>query len=353
VENLLLVPLRDTKQRLRGVLGSINMQSEWADGALLECVAGSFLMAMQNARSYRLIQKMGTMDAVTGLKNRNSYQLAIGSYAEENPGTFCCIYADANGLHELNNHLGHAAGDAMLKCIGDTLKEIFGEEDSYRVGGDEFVVFCRNCPEEEVEQKLQQFHDTLGKQDYNVSVGISWLHTDVQIDRLIADAECQMYKAKRQYYQTRGELAKAREMNRKLEKILLEKKDADNFLQIISSYFLGVYVVDLATDSTRAIYVPKYFKDKLEKSGGRFFPAMQMYMVHHVLDTDEASLLEFMNYDTLREKLQSGEPLETIYRKPNGIRVRVRVYPSNQYGEEEQETFWLFEEYRLVPEEDK
>ncbi|MFR3751206.1 MAG: diguanylate cyclase domain-containing protein [Enterocloster sp.] len=40
-------------------------------------------------------------------------------------GTLGCIYIDVNGLHEINNHLGHQAGDRMLKTISGHLPGIF------------------------------------------------------------------------------------------------------------------------------------------------------------------------------------------------------------------------------------
>lgn len=347
IRNSILVPVRDTTEHLIGVLGSINMQSVWSDGVLLECVVGNFLMALQNMNSYQLIQKMGTIDSVTGLKNRNSYQLALQSYSDIKEESLCCIYADANGLHELNNHLGHAAGDSMLRYIGDTLIEIFGGSDAYRIGGDEFVVFCQHCSEQEIEKKLVLLHSRMAEKGYHISIGASWLHDTAHMDHLIADAECKMYEAKRLYYQKKGNLSKAREMNRKLEKILLEKKDADNFLRIISSYFMGVYVVNLNTDFTRAIYKPQHFQEKLEKSGNRFLPAMQLYVVKHVHPEDKAGLLAFLNYAEIDRRLLAGENPEHTYRKPNNLRVRVRVYPADRYAESgaEKEMFWLFEEY--------
>ncbi|MGN1403061.1 MAG: diguanylate cyclase domain-containing protein [Ruminococcus sp.] len=345
IRNMILVPVRDTENRLMAILASLNMQSVWSDGDLLECVAGNFLLALQNMNSYQLIQRMGTIDAVTGLKNRNSYQLALKSYASIKDESLCCIYADANGLHELNNHLGHAAGDAMLRYIGDTLRELFGSNDAYRIGGDEFVVFCHHCSEEEIESKLALLHEKMQEKDYHISVGTSWLHTAVHMDHLIADAECKMYEAKRLYYQKKGNISKAREMNRKLEKILLEKKDADNFIRIISAYFMGVYVVDLNTDFTRCIYRPQHFMEKLEKSGNRFRSAMQLYIVKHVRPDDKEGLQEFLNYEKIDQMLREGKEPEHTYHKPNGMKVRVRVYPAEQYSEGEKETFWLFEEY--------
>ncbi|WP_298482979.1 sensor domain-containing diguanylate cyclase [uncultured Ruminococcus sp.] len=345
IYNMILVPVRDTENRLIALLASLNMQEVWSDGVLLECVAGNFLLTLQNMNSYQLIQRMGTIDAVTGLKNRNSYQLALNSYANIKDESLCCIYADANGLHELNNHLGHAAGDAMLRYIGDSLKEIFGSNDAYRIGGDEFVVFCHHCSEKDVERKLSLLHEKMQEKDYHISVGTSWLHTAVHLDHLVADAECKMYEAKRLYYQKKGNISKAREMNRKLEKILLEKKDADNFIRIISSYFMGVYVVNLNTDSTRSIYCPQHFTEKLEKTANHFLPAMEIYIVKHVHPDDKEGLQEFLNYQNIDQMLRAGKNPEHTYHKPNGMKVRIRIYPADQYSENEKETFWLFEEY--------
>lgn len=53
-----------------------------------------------------------------------------------------CVYVDVNGLHELNNTRGYAAGDKMLQFVGKTLQKEFGERNSFRIGGDEFVVLA-------------------------------------------------------------------------------------------------------------------------------------------------------------------------------------------------------------------
>ena len=73
-----------------------------------------------------------------------------------------------------------------------------------------------------------------------------------------------MFEAKRLYYQKEGKISKARIMNQKLEQLLLEKKDADVFLDIISARFMGVYVVDMKNNHARAIYKPSYFLYNLD-----------------------------------------------------------------------------------------
>ena len=51
---------------------------------------------------------------------------------------------DAVGLHEINNHLGHEAGDHMLRSIADGIRKYFPDDCAYRIGGDEFVLRVRH-----------------------------------------------------------------------------------------------------------------------------------------------------------------------------------------------------------------
>lgn len=82
ISSLMLVPLQNTEGKLIGVLGTMNMKRHWGSAELLEGPAWNFMMALNNIASYRFIQKMGTMDSVTGLKNRNSYEQDLDNYAE-------------------------------------------------------------------------------------------------------------------------------------------------------------------------------------------------------------------------------------------------------------------------------
>lgn len=343
ITNLMLVPVLDSENHLTGVLGGVNMAHKWKDSSLLECIARNFLMALNNLNSYRMIEEMGSMDTLTGLKNRNSYQRALMEYSCMKNSSLCCIYMDANGLHELNNHLGHAAGDEMLRFIGVTLKTTFGQSDSYRIGGDEFVVFCQNRSASEVQNKISSFQELLQAQNYQISIGIAWQDTSPHMDLLISEAERRMYEAKHLYYQEKGDVSKAREMNQKLEQILLEKKDADTFLSIISSYFMGVYVVNLCTYGTRAIYKPRYFQEILEKNDYKFNNAMELYISTYVHNDDQAGFFKFLKYDVLEKHLQAGINPEHKYRKVDGTPLVLRIYQSSDYSSSRKETFWLFE----------
>lgn len=346
IVSLMLVPVLDSDNCLKGVLGGVNMERKWKDCSLLECIGRNFLMALNNVNSYRMIQEMGTMDSLTGLRNRNSYQHSLTEYASMKTASFCCIYMDANGLHELNNHLGHAAGDKMLAYIGKVLKEVFGGKDSFRIGGDEFVVFCQNYSEQEVQNKILILRQKLQLHNYQVSIGLAWQDTSWHIEMLISEAERKMYEAKHLYYEKKGDAAKAREMNQKLEQILQEKKDTDTFLSIISSYFMGVYVVNLITNETRLIYKPSYFAAILEQTNYKFQEAMKIYIESFVHSEEQEDFLKFISYESVDQALQAGKELQFHYHKVDGTKIILRICQSMDYTEHNKETFWLFEEYR-------
>ncbi len=204
VESLMLVPIFDSEQALVGVLGSANMRTKWEDVDFLESIAHNFMMALENIRSYRIIEEMGMMDALTGLLNRNSYQKALAE-AKDISG---CVYLDANGLHDLNNKHGHAAGDAMLKSVAATLRDAFGTADTYRIGGDEYVALCRGISKEDAESRTQRFENSVTKQGYHVSVGFAWrdvpASSHTELNELVAEAEHLMYDAKKRYYESIG-----------------------------------------------------------------------------------------------------------------------------------------------------
>ena len=113
----------------------------------------------------------------------------------------CCIFVDVNGLHELNNSQGHEAGDHMLRSVADEIRTRFHTSYTYRVGGDEFVIFVCDEPEHETRQHVQKMADTLKSKGYFISAGCAWAHVPIDnIESLIKTAEKRMYSQKQEYY---------------------------------------------------------------------------------------------------------------------------------------------------------
>ena len=98
---------------------------------------------------YRLlierIEESAGIDPLTNLGNRRSYELALKSLDEPSSLPFSVILGDVNGLKFVNDSMGHASGDNLLKTIAQILSDAcpYGMH-AYRIGGDEFVVLMPN-----------------------------------------------------------------------------------------------------------------------------------------------------------------------------------------------------------------
>ena len=139
------------------------------------------------------------MDVLTDLYNRFSFIEKTEVYEKNRPDHLICIYADADGLHDLNDEKGHFAGDAFLKLCGKVLKDGFGE-DCYRIGGDEFVVFTESMDEAGVRTVLDEIARQLDAEHYHMSFGICSLQDGIGISEMIRNAEQEMYREKNDYY---------------------------------------------------------------------------------------------------------------------------------------------------------
>ena len=153
----------------------------------------------------RKVSILSETDLLTSLCNRNSYEQKLETYSSMCNQELSCVYVDVNGLHELNNTSGHAAGDKMLQFVGKTLQKEFGERNSFRIGGDEFVVLAIGEKEEVIQAKIDHMQMLVEEESYHVSIGYSIGNTsETDIPLLVSTAEKRMYEAKQLYYQQRG-----------------------------------------------------------------------------------------------------------------------------------------------------
>lgn len=96
----------------------------------------------------RLIDEAST-DAMTGLYNRRSAMMLIEHIIEQSSPSadfHALMIMDVDNFKKINDTLGHAAGDDILKSIAGIIKSCFRERDVVsRIGGDEFLVFMKDC----------------------------------------------------------------------------------------------------------------------------------------------------------------------------------------------------------------
>nr|WP_260368944.1 diguanylate cyclase [Lactobacillus delbrueckii] len=73
------------------------------------------------------------------------------------------VFCDVNGLHETNNKFGHEAGDRMLIALASELAKSFGQDLSFRFGGDEFLAITLDERLDKVQAKSDQILSNLKK----------------------------------------------------------------------------------------------------------------------------------------------------------------------------------------------
>lgn len=173
----------------------------------VSCIISTFIMlSMHEDFSIRhKLLGIAETDLNVGLKNRNAYESQMHDYPMHCSSALSCVYLDVNGLHELNNTRGHAAGDEMIKTVAAKVRDIFGEEYSYRVGGDEFVAFAMDKSAEEMRALIHKLVQEVDEAGYSVAVGTA-THSAGGIDMevLVKSAETRMYLAKEEHYRLAG-----------------------------------------------------------------------------------------------------------------------------------------------------
>jgi diguanylate cyclase (GGDEF)-like protein/PAS domain S-box-containing protein len=110
-------------------------------------VLASIVDLTERKRSEESIKRLAYYDPLTGLPNRSHFKLAL-SESLQNPcaGGVCLMFADLDGFKEINDSLGHSAGDSVLIQIAQRLRETvsaYGEV--FRFGGDEFIILVPAC----------------------------------------------------------------------------------------------------------------------------------------------------------------------------------------------------------------
>lgn len=289
-----------------------------------------------------LLEYYYTRDALTKLYNRGKYERDIAKLEAGITEDFTCIYIDAVGLHEINNHLGHAAGDQMLCSIARGICQYFSQSTAYRIGGDEFVIFCFHQTDAELNQGIARLKEFLSQDNYEISVGLQRLLTNLPLIETINQAEKAMRCDKVQFYRQKGDERQIRGLNHKLEKILLEKQDANQFLNVIASEYKGVYMVNPDDDTCRYIYIPEYFRDILDNNNNIFSKSIQEYCSSFVCEKDQPRFHAVFDYASVLKQIKSGNQINIPYQKKDGsyVRLQITIYDPNSL--DSNEMLWIF-----------
>ncbi|MCR4866762.1 MAG: GGDEF domain-containing protein [Lachnospiraceae bacterium] len=142
-------------------------------------------------------------DSLTGVGNRR----ALDDFEKtklERTKPFGYIMCDINGLKRTNDTKGHEAGDHLIIDVVTCLKEVFGPENVFRIGGDEFVAYVLDTSREEIKRQVEYANELIEQKGHSASIGSVYCDDrSMSLGDIKKQADALMYAAKKNYYQGR------------------------------------------------------------------------------------------------------------------------------------------------------
>lgn len=285
-------------------------------------------------------------DSLTGLLNRNAYDSDVEQLRSADIGAVVCVYADMIGLHEVNNHLGHKQGNRMLCEFADAARAFFGDDRLYRIGGDEFVIISSAHTQAQTRKQLNYMRERLHTQGCEISVGVASSESTSDLPKIIEQAENEMRREKKEYYVRGGSKRQLRGLNKKLEGILVRNQDMESLLRHLNGRYSIACMVNLRTDSQRAIMVPDYFQKMLDAHDGSFKSALHDYCERLVAPFCKDSFSLLMDYDFIHARVESVGVLQYGYTRNDGEKFLLTIFADRRSTDE---TMWVFSKDDLPP----
>lgn len=157
------------------------------------------------------LEFIARVDPLTEALNRHAFHSLLNKSQSgaETDATGCVAVIDINNLKPINDTLGHAAGDAMIRAVAHAVRAIIRADDMlFRWGGDEFLLLMFGMPEQEARRRMDTLNVTLAETRLpgagapvaiSVSHGLVSFRAMTELERAIEQADEAMYKLKQIY----------------------------------------------------------------------------------------------------------------------------------------------------------
>lgn len=164
--------------------------------------------------AYKDALDMANKDAMTGVKNKRAYaqtETEIDEKIKEKQQMpFAVVVCDLNGLKQVNDTIGHHAGDAFISSTCAIICDVFNHSPVFRIGGDEFAVLLQGRDYENRSERMEALEEALNRNKRDgirpAAFGISEFNpeTDIRLQDVFERADKLMYEDKKKCKATRG-----------------------------------------------------------------------------------------------------------------------------------------------------
>lgn len=207
-----LSPLTNMKKPLEQLAqGKIDVHVEGEGDEEIVAIANALNTTIEALKSRdEELRKLANYDALTGLLNKHNFNIQLKQEilrTTEEGDTSALLFIDLDQFKHVNDNLGHAAGDRLLKQVADLLKHRIRSDDVIsRFGGDEFTIIARSIEErdariiaESILRAMQQFVFVENGQAFNIycSIGVVIIEgNDFTAEEVFSQADMSCFQAK-------------------------------------------------------------------------------------------------------------------------------------------------------------
>jgi diguanylate cyclase (GGDEF)-like protein len=277
-----------------GVLEFLSERVVQPDDGLIDLMAqvGTELgRVVERRRAADRLVHQATHDALTGLPNRvlisDELGCALSRLRRDPVGRTAVFFVDLDGFKAINDTLGHASGDRILREVAARLRQVVRPHDTFgRLSGDEFILVCELLAGEQAIAEIgERIIATLCEPfvldgepfQLGASIGVTLAAPEKEPAELIAEADAAMYRAKqlgRGRCETYSEELGARLRRRsELERALRSARDDGELrlhyqpeVELSSGRILGVEAL-LRWERAGATVMPGEFIPLAEETG--------------------------------------------------------------------------------------
>lgn len=146
-------------------------------------------------------------DKLTGLYNKNAFYALVRKFMEDDGEKGILLFFDLDNFKNVNDQMGHLAGDEILIGVAAGMKRIFRSDDIVaRFGGDEFIIFVKDSDEKIaadkigcLQEEIRQIKKACNAEHTGLSacIGVSvYPDDDTDVEQLVSKADSAMYYVK-------------------------------------------------------------------------------------------------------------------------------------------------------------
>jgi diguanylate cyclase (GGDEF)-like protein len=282
-----------------GVLGTIDPEGVYNHPAAAAhpftwaAIHGGFVLAASVASivAWRLNEEQALKDSLTRLPNRTLFQDRVGhalARVQRQATSLAVLFVDLDGFKDVNDGLGHAAGDQLLRAVAERMRASVRPADTVaRLGGDEFAVLVEDIAGEAdavamAERLLQALTVPFVVRGREVavgaSVGIALNGPAATVEDMLRDADVAMYRAKsagRGGYEVfeaaiQDTLVARLELERDLQRAVEERQFVVHYQPLVSltdGRLVGVEALVRWNHPRRGFLPPADFLEVAEQTG--------------------------------------------------------------------------------------